>query len=316
MNTRIVFLERDSVPVAFRKPAFAHEWVDFGHTHQSRVVERLVGAQIAVINKRRIGSAELEALPGLRMIALAATGSDNIDLTACATRGVVVSNVRGYALRSVPEHVMALVLALSRRLFEYVGDVRAGRWATAPNFCFLDHPISDLHGKTLVLVGAGALGEGVARLAQGFGMEVVRAERRGVPSPRPGYRPFDDALALADVVSVHCPLTTETRGLFDGRSFSLMKPGALFINTARGGVVDDQSLVNALKAGTIAGAAIDVLTTEPPAADHPLLAGDIPNLLITPHVAWASREAMESMAGQVIENIEAFVGGTPRNRLV
>lgn len=315
MTTRIVFLERDSVLAEFRKPVFAHEWVNFGHTPQSLVVERLAGARVAVINKRRIGRVELESLPELRMIALAATGSDNIDLAACRERGVLVSNVRNYALRSVPEHVMALMLALSRRLFEYVGDVRAGHWSTAPNFCFLDYPIADLHGKTLLLIGAGSLGEGVARLARAFGMEVVRAERRGALEVRPGYRAFEAALAEADVVSLHCPLTPETRGLFDSETFSLMKPGALFINTARGGLVDDSALVHALENGVIAGAAIDVLTTEPPPAGHPLLAANIPNLLVTPHVAWASREAMQIMAGQVIDNIEAFEAGAPRNRL-
>lgn len=315
MSTRIVFLERDSVLAEFRAPAFDHEWVDFQHTPQTLVVERLQGARVAVINKRRIGKAELEVLPSLQMIALAATGADNIDLEACRERGVTVSNVRDYAVHSVPEHVMTLMLALSRRLFDYVGDVRAGRWAKARNFCFLDYPIADLNGKTLVLVGAGSLGESVAVLARAFGMKVVRAERPRAATIRPGYVRFEAALGVADVVSLHCPLTPETRGLFDNAAFASMKPSALFINTARGGLVDDVALVHALKSGVIAAAAVDVLANEPPPEDHPLLAADIPNLLVTPHVAWASSEAMQAMAEQVVANIEAFAAGQARNRL-
>jgi len=315
MGLRIVFLERASVDAHFRAPQTAHEWVEFPESGPDQIVPRLQGARIAIVNKARIGQAELDALPALEMIAIAATGSDNVDLAACRARGIVVSNVRGYAVTTVPEHVMALLLALSRRLFDYTADVAAGRWSRSPNFCFLDYPIRDLRGAMLGIVGSGSLGRGVAELARGFGMQVVFSERPGADTVRDGRMAFDALLRQADVISLHCPLTDDTRHLMNARTLATMKPTALLINTARGALVDEQALADALRAGRIGGAAVDVLSTEPPPTDNPLLAGDIPNLIVTPHVAWASGAAMQALADQVVDNIDAFLAGAPRNSL-
>ena len=315
MSIRIVSLEGDSVTVDFRTPGIEHEWVEYPQTSQTQVVERLAGATIAIINKCRLGVAELDRLPELRMIAIAATGTDNIDLAACKARGVVVSNVRGYAVHTVPEHAILLMMALRRNLFAYVADVRGGLWSKSANFCLFDHPVGDLHGATLGIFGRGSLGEGVARLAAAFGMRVVYGEHRGAPLVREGYVAFEEVLATADVVSLHCPLNAATRGLIGRDELAAMKADAVLVNTARGGLVDEQALADALRAGMIAGAAVDVLSQEPPRDDNPLLAPDVPNLIVTPHMAWASRSAMQALADQVIDNVEAFVSGAPRNRV-
>ncbi|MCZ4304296.1 D-2-hydroxyacid dehydrogenase [Zoogloeaceae bacterium G21618-S1] len=315
MEPRIVFLERGSVKAEFSRPTARHIWVDYPDTRPEDVVDRLRDAQIAVINKLRIDEAALAQLPTLRMIALAATGADNVDLAACRARGIVVSNVRGYADTTVPEHVISLMLALSRNLMDFHQDVRAGRWPMSRHFCFLDHPIRDLRGATLGLVGRGSLGSGVARLAEAFGMQVLWSERPGADQVRAGRVAFDEVLARADVLSLHCPLDAGTRGMIDSVALQAMKSSAFLINTARGALVDEAALANALRQGVIAGAAIDVLSSEPPPSDHPLLAPDIPNLIVTPHVAWASGEAMAAMAAQVVHNIEAFLCGAPKNCL-
>ena len=317
MTHRIVFLDRDSVPADVPRPGFPHAWQEFGQTAQEEIVERLAGASIAISNKVPLRADTLAGLPDLRMIAIAATGSDNVDLDYCRARGIIVSNVRGYAVHAVPEHVMALVLALRRNLFAYRADIRAGRWQRSVHFCFADHPIRDLAGGTLAIVGSGALGQGVARLARAFGMAVIQAERKGAPVVRAGHVPFDVALATADIVSLHCPLTPDTRNLIGGAELARMKPGALLINTARGALVDEAALACALREGRIA-AGLDVLSKEPPEAGNPLLAPDLldlPNYILTPHVAWASSEAVAVLARQVIGNIEAFAAGQPRNVL-
>lgn len=312
---RIVLLERDSVKADFRSPGFPHEWVEHRVSTQDEVVERLAGAQVAIVNKLRVDADALARLPDLRMIAVAATGADNIDLAACVERGIVVSNVRGYAVNTVPEHALMLMLALRRKLFEYVSDVRAGLWGKADTFCLFHHPVGDLHGATLGIVGGGALGAGVARLAEAFGMRVLLAERKGAGEVRPGRTAFDDVLRESDVISIHCPLNADTRGLIGEAELSAMPAHAILINTARGGIVDEQALANALRAGVIGGAGMDVLSVEPPRKGNPLLDPGIPNLIVTPHMAWASAEAMQALADQVIVNIEAFVAGEPRNRL-
>ncbi len=313
MKPRIVFLEADSVGVSLRRPSAPHEWIEHAETSAADAAARLAGAHIAIINKLNFDAALLERLPELKMIALAATGTDNVDLAACSARGVVVSNVRGYAATSVPEHAMALMLALSRRLIDYHNDVRAGRWASARSFCFFDHPIVDLQGATLGLVGSGSLGGGVAQRAEAFGMKVLWSERPGASRVRAGHHSFSDVLRRSDVLSLHCPLTEATRHMIDAAALRAMKPSALLINTARGALVDDVALADALRTGEIAGAAIDVLVEEPPPPDHPLLADDVPNLIVTPHIAWASRSAMQTMADQVVDNIDAFLVGAPRN---
>ncbi|MBA4741565.1 MAG: D-2-hydroxyacid dehydrogenase [Azoarcus sp.] len=316
MSIRIVNLEGESVATSFRKPAIEHEWTDYPLSTADQVVERLAGAEIAVINKVRITAEHLPQLPDLKLIAIAATGTDNIDLAACKEHGVVVSNVRGYAVNTVPEHAILLMMALRRSLLSYVQDVRDGLWARSGNFCLFGHPVGDLHDATLGIFGRGSLGQGVARLAEAFGMRVIYGEHRGATLVREGYVAFEEVVRTADVISLHCPLNDATRGMIGKAELEMMKPTAVLVNTSRGGLVDEQALADALRAGEIAGAGVDVLSKEPPRDGNPLLATDIPNLIVTPHMAWASDAAMKGVTDQVIDNIEAFVAGTPRNRVV
>ena len=316
---RIVYLERESIIADVRRPAFAHAWIEHPKSLQAEVEPRLAEATIAIVNKVQIDAGMISRLPQLKMVAVAATGTNNIDLEACRARGIVVSNIRGYAVHTVPEHAIALMLALSRNLIAYRESVQAGRWQQSEQFCFFDHPIRDLHGATLAIIGSGSLGDGVARLAEAFGMKVLKVERKGEAVCRPGYVAFAEALASADIVSLHCPLTADTQGLIGAAELQSMKRSALLINTSRGGLVDEAALVQALKEGWIAGAGFDVLTKEPPKDGNPLLSPELlalPNFLLTPHVAWASRPAMQALADQLIANIEAFVRGEPQNRIV
>lgn len=315
---RIVQLESESLIAELRRPACQHAWVDYPKTTPAEVVERLAGADIAITNKVEIDAAAIEALPALKMIAISATGTNNVDLEACRARGIVVSNIRGYAEHTVPEHVMALLLALSRNLVAWRQTMLAGAWQQAEQFCLFDHPIRDLHGATLGLVGSGTLGNGVARLGEAFGMRILRAEHKGAAVVRPGYTAFEQVLSEADAISLHCPLTPQTTGLIGEAELQAMKPTALLINTARGGIVDEAALIVALKEGWIAGAGFDVITAEPPPPGHPMVDPDLlalPNFLLTPHVAWSSRPAMQALADQLIANIEAFVAGAPKNRV-
>lgn len=310
---RIVFPERESVNAEFRRPRFPHEWVEYADSEQSQLVERLRGATVLIANKLSVGEAELSELPDLKLIAVAATGVDRIDLGACRRRGVSVANVRGYAAHSVAEHVLMLALALRRNLGPYVEDVRRGAWGRSAQFCLLTHTVRDLHASALGVVGYGSLGRAAADLGRAFGMRVLVGERRGAREVREGRTEFDELLRASDVVTLHVPLDAETRHLIGARELSLMKPDAILINCARGGVVDEAALAAALRAGTIAGAGVDVLSEEPPRGGNPLLAPDIPNLVVTPHVAWASLGAMQALADQVVDNIEAFDRGEPRN---
>jgi glycerate dehydrogenase len=311
---RIVFLDRNTLRAEIRRPAFAHEWREYGETRPAEVVERLGGASIAVVNKVRIGEAELAQLPALRLIAVAATGTDNLDLNSCRARGVAVSNVRGYATHTLPEHVLMLMLALRRNLLSYRRDLRAGAWQRAEQFCLLTHPIRDLHGSTLGIIGHGALGQSVGQLARALGMRTLVAERKNAAhAPREGRTPFAEVLRESDIVTLHTPLNDETRNLIGAAELALMRPDALLINCARGGVVDESALIEALRGGVIAGAGVDVLGREPPREGHALVELDLPNLIVSPHVAWASLQAMQALADQLIDNLEAFVRGEAVN---
>ena len=315
---RIVYLERESIVADVRRPAFPHHWLEHPCTQQAEVGERLADATIAIVNKLQLDAGLIAALPALQMIAVAATGTNNVDLDACRARGIVVTNIRGYAVHTVPEHVFALLLALSRNLPAYRQSVAAGRWQQAEQFCFFDHPIRDLFGATLAIIGSGSLGSGVARLAEAFGMRVLCSERKGAATLRPGYTPFAQILREADVISLHCPLTTATRNLIGADELQAMKHSALLLNTARGGLVDEAALLAALRQGRIAGAGFDVLSVEPPTAGNPLLTTELlalPNFLLTPHVAWASQPAMQALADQLTANLEAFARGEPQNRV-
>jgi glycerate dehydrogenase len=305
----IVFLERDTLKAELRRPSFEHVWCDYGSTRPEEVFERLEGATVAVVNKLPLRADVLARLPMLRLIAVAATGTDNIDQDFCRERSITVSNVRGYARDTLPEHVLMLTLALRRNLLAYVEAVREGRWQRDAQFCLHAREIRDLHGSTLGLVGYGTLGRGVERLARAFGMEVLIAERKGSADVREGRTPFAEVVARADVLSLHVPLTDETRDMFGREEFALMKSSAILVNCARGGVVDERALAEALREGELAGAGVDVLSSEPPREDNPLLDADVPNLILTPHVAWAGREAQQALADQLIENIENFVNG-------
>ena len=313
MEQKIVFLDRSTIIADFRRPAFAHEWTEYETTSPEEVVERLKGATIAITNKVPLREEALAGLPELRFVAVCATGVDIVDLGAARSRNVAVANVRGYALHTVPEHVMMLILGLRRSLLGYREEVRAGGWQRAEAFCLLTHTVRDLHGSTLGIVGHGTLGREVERLAKAFGMRVVVAEHKGAQEVRAGRLSFEEVLRASDVVTLHCPLNPETRGMIGRAELSLMGRHAVLINTARGGLVDEAALADALRAGLIAGAAFDVLTKEPPREGNPLLEIDLPNFILTPHVAWASREAMQTLADRVVDNIEAFVRGEPQN---
>jgi glycerate dehydrogenase len=292
----------------------ASPWAMHGRTPVELTAERIGDAVVAVTNKVVVDRPVMAACPGLRLIGVAATGTNNVDLAAARERGIAVSNVTGYATASVVQHVFALILALTTRLAEHAAAARDGRWAASDLFCVLDFPFRELAGKALGIVGHGELGRGVAHVAAAFGMDVLVAQRPGGP-PLAGRLPLDELLARADVVSLHVPLADNTRGLIGARELALMKPDALLINTARGGIVDEAALAAALRAGRLGGAGVDVLAVEPPRSGSPLLDDPPPNLIVTPHVAWASREARQRLLDEVALNIVAFGAGRERNRV-
>lgn len=316
---QIVFLDSDTLDagITLHRPDFPHHWQSHPSTAPEQVVERLRNASIAIINKVRIGATELAQLPDLKLIALAATGSDNVDLEACRAANVGVCNIRNYSCPSVPEHAMALMLALSRNLFAWRQSLLEGRWQQSGQFCFFDHNIMDLHGKQLGIIGKGTLGQALGERAQGMGMIVRYAQSQIGASHDEDRLPLDTLLQSSDVVSLHCPLTPYTRHLIGERELALMKPGALLINVGRGGLVDEAALLKALANGRLGGAGFDVASVEPPPPDHPLMqALQYPNFILTPHVAWASEESMQRLADQLIDNINAFAEGRRQHRLV
>ena len=312
---KIVFLDSASIIADIRRPAFPHQWEQYPATSAGQTVERLKDATIVITNKVLLRRETLVQLPKLKMVAVAATGVNNVDVDCCRERGIVVANIRNYSVHTVPEHVFMLMLALRRNLLAFRADVCNGAWQKSEQFCLFTHPVRDLHGSTLGIVGNGAIGTAVAQIALAFGMQVLIAEHKGVAQVRTGYTAFDTVLQESDVISLHLPLNEQTRHLIGTAEFARMKPGALLINTARGGLVDEAALLEALRSKRIGGAGFDVLEKEPPAQGHPLLDLDMPNFIMTPHIAWSGREAMQTLADQLIDNIEAFVAGTPQNRV-
>lgn len=313
---RIVFLDRETIsPQTVLRPAsFVHELAVYPRTRPEETAGRIADADIIITNKVRVGREALAGAPNVRMIAVAATGTDVIDLGACAERGIVVSNIRGYAVNTVPEHTFALIFALRRSIVAYRDSVKAGRWQEAGQFCYFDYPIRDLAGSTLGLVGHGVLGQAVAAIGRALGMTVVFAARKGAARVEAPYAPFEQVIAQSDVISLHCPLNDQTRGLIGDAEFALMERRPLLVNTARGGLVDEEALERALRSGQLGGAGVDVATPEPPAADSILMRLlDLPNFILTPHVAWASEEAVQALADQLMDNIDAFQRGAPRN---
>ena len=308
---KIVFLERDTLRARVRKPSFEHTMHYYIEANHGDLMGLLKDATVVVVNKTPLRADVLGRMPKLKLIAVFATGTDNIDLEFCRARGIEVRNVRGYARATVPEHVMMMALALSRNLVGYREDVRAGLWSRSGEFCLQTHEIRDLHGATLGIVGYGTLGRGVETLARAFGMEVLISERKGADEVREGRTPFEEVLRGSDVVTLHVPLTEETQYLIGHRELTLMKRTALLINCARGGAVDEWALAGVLRKGLIGGAGVDVLSTEPPGVGNPLLAPDLPNLIVTPHVAWAGSRAQQMLADRLVDNIEEFVNRKP-----
>lgn len=279
-------------------------------TDAREVIARIADAHVVLTNKVVLDAAAIAAAPKLKLILVTATGTNNVDLEAARARGIVVSNCRDYGTPAVAQHALLLMLALRTNFLRYQEEVRAGAWQRSPIFCLMDHPIGELSGQTLGILGYGTLGRAVARLGEAFGMTVRVGQLPG-RAPHPDSLPFDELLATTDIVSLHCPLTEATRHLIDAAALARMKPTALLINTARGGLVDEAALADALRGGRLGGAGFDVLTAEPPRDGNPLLAGDIPNLIVTPHNAWASREARQRLLDQSVENLQAWQRGAP-----
>lgn len=312
---RGVFLDRDSLEGSDLDFADLDRLLPhldyYATTAPEQLVAHIGNAEIVISNKVMLDAAVIQQAPQLRLICIAATGVNNVDLAAATQAGITVCNCRGYGTASVVQHVFALLLALCTRLIDYHQAVRDGRWQQARQFCLLDYPIRELADKTLGIVGYGELGQRVAQVATAFGMQVLVAQRAGVLEPEQGRVPLPILLPQVDVLSLHCPLTPETRGLIGAWELALMKRDAILINTARGGLVDEAMLAEALRQGALGGAAVDVLSLEPPIAGNPLLATDIPNLIVTPHSAWGSRESRQRLLGQLVENIEAYWAGEP-----
>jgi glycerate dehydrogenase len=316
MTPRIVFLDRDTIgpTVKLTRPRFAHEWIEYAASSPDEVAARLADATVAVTNKVTIRQRDLSHLPKLRMIAVAATGHDVIDSDECRRRGIIVSNVRGYAIDTVPEHTFALILALRRNIIGYRQRVIDGQWQKSGQFCFFAHPIRELAGATLGVIGEGAIGQSVAKLGRAFGMKPLFAAHKGSVGLGPLYTPFEEVLAESDVITLHCPLIPATRDMIAMAEFQKMKKKPLLINTARGGLVVERDVVRALDAGLIAGIGFDCLTAEPPAPNHCFAAIlDRPNVIVTPHVGWAGEGAMQTLWNQVIAHIENFHAGQPSN---
>ncbi|MGD8575735.1 MAG: 2-hydroxyacid dehydrogenase [Thiohalophilus sp.] len=291
-------------------------WRHYSETAPDQVVERLASAAIAVTNKVVLDAERIAALPELKLIAVAATGVNNVDLDAARKQGIGVCNVTAYATPSVVQHVFMLILVLLRNLPAYRVALAKGRWQQSPHFCLLDYPIDELQDKVLGIIGYGELGKAVAQMGEAFGMRCLVAQR-DASDQRPDRVSLDELLAQADVLSLHCPLTDQTRGLIGAKQLARMKPDAILINTARGGIVDEAALHQALVEGRLGGAGMDVLAEEPPLAGNPLLGTKLDNLIVTPHIAWASRASRQRLLDQVAENIASYLSDEPlRNTVV
>ena len=313
---KIVFLDRETIApqIKLRTPSFPHDMVEYGQTRADQVVERARDATILINNKVALPAETLAQIPNLKLIAIAATGTDCVDKEYCRTHDIAIANIRGYAINTVPEHAMALILALQRNIVAYRQDVIAGEWQKSGQFCFFNHPIRDLAGKKLGIIGEGVLGQEVAKLARVFGMRIMFAAHKGSTGLGPLYTPWDEVIETSDVITLHSPLMPATKGMIAYPEFQRMQRHVILVNTSRGGLVVEEDLERALAEGLIGGAGFDVTMPEPPAPDSPIMRiATRPNVIITPHVAWASDEAQQTLTDQVFDNIENFIAGTPSN---
>ena len=307
----IVFLDSTAIPkhIPIPRPSFPHNWVEYEYTSAEQTIERAKDADIIITSKVILSREVLQQLPKLKLIAITATGTNNVDLEAAKELGVTVKNVTGYSATTVPEHVLGMIFALKHSLAGWQRDQINGKWAESKQFCYFDYPITDVKGSTLGVFGKGCLGTEVGRLAELLGMKVLYAEHRNAITCREGYTPFEEVLKQADILTLHCALTETTKNLINQETLSLCKKGAYLINTGRGPLIDEQAVCDALKSGQLGGAALDVLMKEPPEKNNPLieLAKTMPNLIITPHIAWASDSAVTTLTKKVAQNIEDFV---------
>ncbi len=288
-------------------------WQD---TNPETLLEHIGQAEVVISNKVLINASTLQALKDqLKLICVAATGTNNVDLVAARALGIPICNVRNYGSRSVAEHCISLIFALARQIPAYNQTVQMGNWQQSKHFCLLDYPITEIAGKTLGIIGYGTLGQATAELAAAIGMKIIIAERLDANRIRPNRVNIDELLAQADVISLHCPLTEQTKRLIHAKRLKQMKPSAFLINSARGGLIDEADLLAALQNGTIAGAGLDVLSIEPPTAANPLLRQSLPNLIITPHIAWASRKARQTLLNQLADIINSFQQGKLLNQV-
>ena len=307
----IVFLDSTAIPKhsPIPRPSFAHTWIEYEHTSSAETIERAKDAGIVITSKVIFDRETLKQLPKLKLIAITATGTNNVDLVAAKEMGIAVRNVTGYSSTTVPEHVIGLIFSLKHSFAGWLRDQSEAKWPKSKQFCYFDYPITDVRGSTLGVFGKGCLGTEVGRLANAVGMKVLYAEHKDATVCREGYTPFEEVLRQADIVTLHCPLTETTKNLINAETLSKMKKGAFLINTGRGPLIDELALVDALKTGHLGGAALDVMVKEPPEKDNPLIlaAKTMPNLIITPHIAWASDSAVTTLVGKVMQNIEEFV---------
>lgn len=308
---QIVFLDSTAIPkhITIPRPSFEHQWIEYEYTDADQLIDRAKEADIVITSKVIFSREVMLQLPKLKLIAITATGTNNVDLIAAKELGITVKNVTGYSSVTVPEHVLGLIFALKHSLMNWYKDQLSAKWADCKQFCYFDYPITDVKGSTLGVIGKGCLGSEIGRLATALGMNVIYAEHRGATEIRSGYLPFEQVLKQADIVTLHCPLTEQTQNLINAETLKLMKPTAYLINTGRGPLVDEQALVEALENKVIAAAAIDVLVKEPPEKENPLIqaATRLPNLIVTPHIAWASDSAVTTLVNKVAQNIEEFV---------
>lgn len=313
---KVVFLDYGTFPgeVKLKKIDAPYDLVCYIRTNQDEVAERIKDADIVITNKVKITRDILEQATKLEFIAVAATGTDVIDLEACKDKGIPVSNIRNYAIDTVPEHTFALMLSLRRNIAAYHQAVHKGRWIQSEQFCFFDYPIKNLSDATLGIIGDGVLGKRVADLAKAFGMRVLFSSYKGVSNMGPLYTDFDQVMQESDIITIHCPLLKTTKDMISEREFKMMKKETLLINTARGGIVNETALYNAITKGEIAGAAFDVAVNEPPGKDELIMKlTSLPNFILTPHISWASIEAIQTLADMLIDNINSYLVGCPKN---